>query len=331
MIVCPAFACALTCPRGPLLLAVTARPGQPRIVGAAAGGKHSLLWDASGRLFGMGCAASLGLHGKWLHAQENAYDGNRVSSLLNSRSISIHLSARVCVSVPPLRPPTVLCAMLYTPGAMPGDVLTPHFIPLEEACWMALYGGGAPSDDALTAPGGSTKRSRSGRPLLQVTTPAQALAPPTTPYGASPSFAHVRKVQGSAGGAPGCCGEPEDTATPLCTCAARAAAATATGPSAEVDEVDAGSAWSSQPCPLATRFAAVATASAGWQHCVAVTQDGAVFSFGVGLNGQLGLGDDVTRVKCPQRVHVHGPCSLATATPAPAPPPPADVLNKMSW
>ena len=152
VVVCLVPACGLTCPRGPLLLAVTARPGQPRIVGAAAGGKHSLLWDASGRLFGMGCAASLGLHGKWLHAQENAYDGNRVSSLLNSRSISIHLSARVCVSFPPLRSPTVLCAMLYNPGATSGDVLTPHFIPLEEACWMALYGGGAPSDDTHYGP-----------------------------------------------------------------------------------------------------------------------------------------------------------------------------------
>lgn len=46
----------------------------------------------------------------------------------------------------------------------------------------------------------------------------------------------------------------------------------------------------------------VASISCGWKHALLASDDGAVFSWGAGRHGQLGLGDDVLAMDRPQRV-----------------------------
>jgi hypothetical protein len=48
----------------------------------------------------------------------------------------------------------------------------------------------------------------------------------------------------------------------------------------------------------------VRMASAGWQHTLVVTHSGELYSFGGGVNGQLGLGPQVTHAKRPMRVQL---------------------------
>ena len=58
-------------------------------------------------------------------------------------------------------------------------------------------------------------------------------------------------------------------------------------------------------CPSAQPRYAVVSASAGWQHCLVVTAIGSLYSFGAGVNGQLGHGDDVLHVDWPRQVTVY--------------------------
>ena len=64
-----------------------------------------------------------------------------------------------------------------------------------------------------------------------------------------------------------------------------------TGPSPSTAPADDASA--SQPPPsLAIAAAVVAQVACGWRHTVAVTAEGRVYSWGRGVDGQLGLGEE---------------------------------------
>ena len=229
-----------------------------RIVGASAGGRHSVFWDSLGRLYACGAGAVLG------------------------------------IGVP------------SSTSSAAADVLAPVPVPIATACWDATYkathrssisnssrydGDSIDGDDRSAAASShlwQPSSSRYGHKRLRTAlTAAQRLDRTLSSADTTSMLRHA------------------------CSCMPPPPAAVAsTSPAVVPLPVDTPVANEVRLCqrPLccvsASASVRVAAASTGWQHTLVVTASGALYSFGSGVNGQLGLGDDVLHAPRPTRVHL---------------------------
>ena len=305
-----------------------ALPPHRRVVSVSAGSFHSLFTTAAGFCYSFGS----GDNGRLGH-------GDRVDRKVPT--LITAFATPTCTTVPsaslPSSTPTVFVVgasaggkhsavwdsagrlFMFGAGSVVGtgrpssgseadDVLSPALLPLDERCWTTLYSSAARSTSAASV----RVRPQTRASRFYLDNDDADVDSSDSKYGDLLGGDDVdtdRRRQSSqrAGSAK----RSRVTASGACRCR-------------DVDDVVQGRATGNDGdgtaavpvCPHHGSATTVVSASCGWHHTLVLTAAGHVFALGVGVNGQLGHGDDVSHLDRPSRlVKFHSGGEVSTPPP----------------